>query len=140
MWCLAEGHNVGDTVVAPTRNPSVPSQALYHWATALPRCTQCLVINMWVTDCPYRQYNPLILFKIISSVWNVWVWWKRMRCIPQWRTRTFGTHHTVIKYINMNVPSSKNLYLSHDVASGNDITPCNKINKPLVVYKFCYIT
>ena len=27
-------------------------------------------------------------------------------------------------------------YLSHDIASGSDITPCNKINKPLVVYRF----
>ena len=27
-------------------------------------------------------------------------------------------------------------YLSHDVASGSEITPCNKINKPLVVYRF----
>ena len=24
--------------------------------------------------------------------------------------------------------------LSHDVASGSDITPCNKMDKPLVVY------
>ena len=27
------------------------------------------------------------------------------------------------------------MYLSHDVASGNDITPCNKIDKPLVLYE-----
>ena len=27
-------------------------------------------------------------------------------------------------------------YLSHDVASGSEITPCNKICKPLVVYRF----
>ena len=26
--------------------------------------------------------------------------------------------------------------LSHDVASGGDITSCNKIDKPLVIYKF----
>ena len=28
----------------------------------------------------------------------------------------------------------------YDVASGSDTTPCNKINKPLVVYRFwkCY--
>ena len=34
--------------------------------------------------------------------------------------------------------SAKILYflLSHDVASGKDITPCNKIDKPLVVYRF----
>ena len=28
------------------------------------------------------------------------------------------------------------LYLSYDVASGSEITPCNKICKPLVVYRF----
>ena len=28
------------------------------------------------------------------------------------------------------------LFLLHDVASGHDITPCNKIDKPLVVYRF----
>ena len=26
------------------------------------------------------------------------------------------------------------IYLSHDVASGSDITPCNKIDKPLFFY------
>ena len=26
--------------------------------------------------------------------------------------------------------------LSYDVASGSEITPCNKINKPLVAYRF----
>ena len=28
------------------------------------------------------------------------------------------------------------IHLSHDVSSGSDITPCNKIHKPLVVYRF----
>ena len=28
------------------------------------------------------------------------------------------------------------IYLSHDFASASDITPCNKIDKPLVVYRF----
>ena len=28
------------------------------------------------------------------------------------------------------------LLLSYDVASGNEITPCNKTDKPLVVYMF----
>ena len=27
-------------------------------------------------------------------------------------------------------------YLSYDIASGSEITPCNKIDKPLVVYRF----
>ena len=29
-----------------------------------------------------------------------------------------------------------NVALSYDVASGSEITPCNKIDKPLVVYRF----
>ena len=27
-------------------------------------------------------------------------------------------------------------HLSYDVTSGSEITPCNKIDKPLVVYRF----
>ena len=30
--------------------------------------------------------------------------------------------------------------LSYDVASGSEITPCNKIDKPLVVYRFSNVT
>ena len=29
-----------------------------------------------------------------------------------------------------------NFSLSYDVMSGNEITPCNKNDKPLVVYRF----
>ena len=32
------------------------------------------------------------------------------------------------------------IYLSHDILSRSDITPCNKIDKPLVVYRFRNIT
>ena len=36
LMCLAEGHNrVAPVSEAWTRNPSISSQALYHWATAL---------------------------------------------------------------------------------------------------------
>ena len=38
-----------------------------------------------------------------------------------------------IKYINCN---KYYIYLSYDVVSGSEITPCNKIDKPLVVYRF----
>ena len=34
--CLAQGPQRSDAGEARTRNPSVSSQALYHWATALP--------------------------------------------------------------------------------------------------------
>ena len=35
-----------------------------------------------------------------------------------------------------NCTDVKLAYLSRDVASGSDITPCNQIIKPLVVYRF----
>ena len=35
-----------------------------------------------------------------------------------------------------NVSEMNILHLSYDVASGSGITPCNKIDKPLVVYRF----
>ena len=28
------------------------------------------------------------------------------------------------------------IHLLYDIASGNEITPCNRIDKPLVVYRF----
>ena len=34
--CLAQGPQRSDADEARTRGPSVSSQALYHWATALP--------------------------------------------------------------------------------------------------------
>ena len=34
--CLAQGPQRSDVGEARTRGPSVSSQALYHWATALP--------------------------------------------------------------------------------------------------------
>ena len=35
---------------------------------------------------------------------------------------------------------NKILFLSHDVTSGSEITPCNKIGKPLVVYRLSNVT
>ena len=45
--------------------------------------------------------------------------------------------HTSKDYMK-NIKSDLQRYnfLSYDVASGSEITPCNKIDKPLVVYRF----
>ena len=37
--CLAQGPQRSDAGEARTRGPSVSSQALYHWATALPKAS-----------------------------------------------------------------------------------------------------
>ena len=44
---------------------------------------------------------------------------------------------TVIRYLKeIYIGMMLLINLSYDVASGNAITPCNKIDKPLVVYRF----
>ena len=43
---------------------------------------------------------------------------------------------TYVSDLGSNEPIAvQNVYLSYDVASGSELTPCNKIDKPLVVYK-----
>ena len=47
--------------------------------------------------------------------------------------------HLTVNTLCHSILISHNLYdmeknLSHDVTSGSDVTPCNKIDKPLVVY------
>ena len=44
--------------------------------------------------------------------------------------------YTPIKLFNMIKHLIQNCFLSYDIASGSEITLCNKINKPLVVYRF----
>ena len=36
----------------------------------------------------------------------------------------------------LNLQTGECVHLSHDVASGSDIMPCIKINKPLMIYRF----
>ena len=43
----------------------------------------------------------------------------------------------LIRFVTCNINwNTENNVLSHDIASGSDITPCEKIDKPLVVYRF----
>ena len=41
-----------------------------------------------------------------------------------------------LTYIFIGKTENIKFNLSHDVASGSEITPCNKIDKALVVYRF----
>ena len=45
----------------------------------------------------------------------------------------------VLSHLLMNIYFSL-LFLSHNVASVSNITPCNKVDKPLVVYRFGTVT
>ena len=47
--CLAQGPHCSDAGEARTRGPSVSSQALYHWATALTAFSWIRHIDCYVT-------------------------------------------------------------------------------------------
>ena len=66
--CLAQGPQRSDAGEARTRGPSVPSQALYHWATALPYKIQ------WQQDHVYFKFtNQISQDGKQVAVWSVTV-------------------------------------------------------------------
>ena len=79
--CLAQGPQRSDAGEARTRGPSVSSQALYHWATALPTMRfkkyfhQMYVIVNYFTilagnvQILPKLYNKNTMFKI--ALWLV---------------------------------------------------------------------
>ena len=52
------------------------------------------------------------------------------------RTLTFLTVRVVCVLLDAKFTSNCEIFLSYDVESGSKITACNKIDKPLVVYRF----
>ena len=49
--CLTQGPHRSDAGEAPTRGPLVSSQALYHWATALPLQTSDSDVGLNIDFC-----------------------------------------------------------------------------------------
>ena len=61
--CLAQGPQHSDAGEARTHGPSVSSQALYHWATALPTC----MLKIRIYDSTYLLNNLVnYLFQAFS--------------------------------------------------------------------------
>ena len=79
--------------------------------------------------------------KVYASVEDLVV--RRMHIDLDWLLFKFDERILVfLKSDSFYLPSAKNTknggesILSYDVASGSEITPCNKVDKPLVVYRF----
>ena len=54
--CLAQGPQRSDAGEARTRGPSVSSQALYHWATALPQFTLTYKADLFISES-FQDYS-----------------------------------------------------------------------------------
>ena len=55
--CLAQGPQRSDAGEARTRGPSVSSQALYHWATALP-----INHSLWCEEMDIEDGSQLLQY------------------------------------------------------------------------------
>ena len=53
--CLAQGPQRSDVGEARTQGPSVSSQALYHWANALPTDVNDVSYYLYVNDVTYHS-------------------------------------------------------------------------------------
>ena len=65
--CLAQGQQRSDAGEARTRGPSVSSQALYHWATALPMIWYLMIMAY----CELLLPNSLNLHEILGWLIDV---------------------------------------------------------------------
>ena len=61
--CLAQGPQRSDASEAQTRDPSVSSQAFYHWATALPNLVG--IFNSSI----FRENGPVI-YACTDDIWS----------------------------------------------------------------------
>ena len=67
--CLAQGPQRSDAGEARTHGPSVMSQALYHWATALPwNLYQIAVCNQSIQSLYCRELT--FFLKIFQKPWQ----------------------------------------------------------------------
>ena len=60
--CLAQGPQRSDAGEARTRGPSVSSQALYHWATALP------ILFAVIQQCENWKIGKIVMHSFHHSV------------------------------------------------------------------------
>ena len=68
--CLAQGPQHSDAPEARTRGPSVSSQALYHWATALPQSHKEIVCS-FEYNLSYNTgiFDYLIDYQAVTAFW-----------------------------------------------------------------------
>ena len=78
--CLAQGQQRSDAGEAQTRGPSVSSQALYHWATALPDMLRVKTIA-----------DIKLLPTFYKAKARVDIWWE----FERWLSKT-----AIIVYVN----------------------------------------
>ena len=118
--CLAQGPQSSDTGEAGTRGPSVSSQALYHYATALPKqelCTHPLgdpskELSQW--DMLY-DHN----FKLINLANQLDLWFKhekprnkaRSQCLGQSDSKWYAPlcHPKRNHHPKFGIPTSNNI-------------------------------
>ena len=72
--CLAQGQQRNDAGEVQTRSPSVSSQALYHWATALPRkAIKFCLIQHFEADFQKKVSLKILPENFHPCVWSLFI-------------------------------------------------------------------
>ena len=50
--------------------------------------------------------------------------------------RFVGPDPHCLQRLSADADDKESIFLLYDIASGSEVTPCNKVNKPQVVYRF----
>ena len=69
--CLAQGPQRSDASEARTRGPSISSQALYHWATALTTLVLIVQLNWTALFAPY-EFGHLNI-SVVEEILSYWM-------------------------------------------------------------------
>ena len=100
--CLAQGPQRSEAGEARTRGPSVSSQALYHWATALPNMYH---VNYALTStCNSPSLSLKGTFPSTERNYVDDKHWKRVR-IP---CKSMVTRHMSFTFISLHIPFQLN--------------------------------
>ena len=80
--CLAQGPQRSDAGEARTRGPTVSIQALYHWATALPKNGlvllgqiskwKCVIANWFSTRLVVGAQKNCLIERVLSGTKIIW--------------------------------------------------------------------
>ena len=111
----------------------------FNWASALwlftcPRtsinCCYDLTCSLFSYIVSFRGWNNLSSGEWITLVWTFFSLPSFLQSFRSCVTSVWGGPK------NWGLKNRHEFYLSYDVASGNEIMPCNNIDKTLVIYRF----
>ena len=111
--CLAQGPQHSDAGEARTRNPSVSSQAVYHWANALPCSYVLYLIALFCYVIQLIKHD----YKYINISWFARTWGLAEEYVKNWGLATSSLKHLPSDFTSPSGPGMK-IHIRLTICSG----------------------